>query len=1063
MKKVLSLMLLVMMVVTTLGLPATVSAASYTFNDEATIFTQNFTTTTSRPNDLGDYFTVTSTPFSTSDGTTTWNTGTNGTSANVFNMSGSKKYGSTHAVLTFTFKKSCNFWMKFLFSITTDPNSYAEIFLNDVSQVKGTSTNKLVSPYSLDVKKGDVLKIDFYSGEDFNTPCQMTLKNIRCTELATQEAKISFDSNEQASGRAITGTMADQTVNIGEATALNVNGFTNTYTKNYGGTNYGGEVKFLGWNTKADGTGTAYADGAQITASGDTTLYAQWASNTVTTHYDLNNPDDTGTGNPGDTTTSVGSKWSIPATAPVREGYTFAGWYTKPIGGDAITEKINNKYTVLDNARAYQADANEGEKTFYAHWTKYIKVTIDGGDYTGSLSGGAWISTGIENQLKMKTDTMLGKYTGKYRPEGKVFDGWYIKNSDGSYGDKVYPLDSPYDFTNRLGDSVTFIAKWVSPAYVIKYEAGNDNAAGTMDKQTIEFGKDTKLNECAYTVKGYHFAGWEDEDGNIYKDGQTMNRTWSDANTNGEELTLTATWKEGINYQEALDHVFAEGKSYDPATDEAIDYTKVTSDVHFPTTKDMGKYTYDKYGIGFDGKTTPIVIESSDSSVIAAPDTPNSARVTVYRPLPGEKAKEVTVTVKVMNRPGGADTSYTGTLAEKEIKLTVQPLTQDEITAASAFMKKVCNEDVYWEGIRKANTDKSNITGDMQSFIEIVPDGDNGYKFIRNSDDARGLGVKADEIDGWYDNGQQYRAFKSSEPDIVTHENLLLTKPQYITDVTINSVLSYTEYSKYWEKFKDNKDYAQFEQFYKQPVSATVTVPGTSLREVAVPAANKDLVYDGKTKTGVNEGTDYTLTDNEKVDAGSYTAKATLKAGYKWTDGTTDAKDIPWSIAQAEQAAPEDLKAEKTSIAGASDGKITGTSTAMEYRKQGETSWTDCSGEEITGLAAGSYEVRLKESANYKASDSVTVEVPDADKPNAGDDTKKPDTGDNTGKTDNTGSIGTNTDKTDNAGNGAEISSTSAKTGDDGLSLGSILMLLVSGGVLAGIGLDSRRRKNSVK
>ena len=293
-----------------------------------------------------------------------------------------------------------------------------------------------------------------------------------------------------------------------------------------------------------------------------------------------------------------------------------------------------------------------------------------------------------------------------------------------------------------------------------------------------------------------------------------------------KEESLTSTWEKGINYQEALDKVFVEGKLYDPGTDKAIAYDAVTSDVHFPTTRDVGKFTYDKYGLGFDGNVTPIVIESSDSNVIAAPDTPNSARVTVYRPLPGEAAKTVTVTVKIMNRPGGAGTGYTGTLAEKQIKLTVQPMTQDEITAAEAFMQKVCTQDVYWEGIRKANSDKNAITGDLWSFIEIVPNGD-GYKFIRTEENAKGVGVKADQIDGWYDS-QMYRAFRSSQPDIVAHENLLVTKPQYNTEVTIDSVLSYTEYAKYWEKFKDNEAYAQFAKFYKQPIFLTVKVAGST-------------------------------------------------------------------------------------------------------------------------------------------------------------------------------------------------------------------------------------------
>ena len=81
-------------------------------------------------------------------------------------------------------------------------------------------------------------------------------------------------------------------------------------------------------------------------------------------------------------------------------------------------------------------------------------------------------------------------------------------------------------------------------------------------------------------------------------------------------------------------------------------------------------------------------------------------------------------------------------------------------------MTKVCTEDVYWEGIRKANSDRDRITGDMRSFIEIVPDGD-GYKFVRDMDSYNAVGVKADDIPGWYD-AQQYRCFRSSNSAVVS-------------------------------------------------------------------------------------------------------------------------------------------------------------------------------------------------------------------------------------------------------------------------------------------------------
>lgn len=61
------------------------------------------------------------------------------------------------------------------------------------------------------------------------------------------------------------GTMSPQTVPYNKATALNANAFTRT--------NY----QFAGWNTKADGTGTAYSDRAIVKLTSGITLYAQWS------------------------------------------------------------------------------------------------------------------------------------------------------------------------------------------------------------------------------------------------------------------------------------------------------------------------------------------------------------------------------------------------------------------------------------------------------------------------------------------------------------------------------------------------------------------------------------------------------------------------------------------------------------------------------------------------------------------------------------------------------------------------------------------------------------------
>ena len=54
--------------------------------------------------------------------------------------------------------------------------------------------------------------------------------------------------------------------------------------------------------------------------------------------------------------------------------------------------------------------------------------------------------------------------------------------------------------------------------------------------------------------------------------------------------------------------------------------------------------------------------------------------------------------------------------------------------------------------------------------------------------------------------------------------------------------------------------------------------------------------YDGEAKVLLTDGEGYTVSNNKYFDAGEYTAVVTLKKGYKWSDGTTDPINIPWTI-----------------------------------------------------------------------------------------------------------------------------------------------------------------------
>lgn len=105
------------------------------------------------------------------------------------------------------------------------------------------------------------------------------------------------------------------------------------------------------------------------------------------------------------------------------------------------------------------------------------------------------------------------------------------------------------------------------------------------------------------------------------------------------------------------------------------------------------------------------------------------------------------------------------------------------------------------------------------------------------------------------------------------------------------------------------------------------------------------------------------------VDAGTYVVTVTGKGAYS---GSFTKEFV---INKAEQTnVPVGLIANPISCRDGS-GTIDGVTTAMEYRKVGDTDYTKCTSSTITGLAAGEYQIRYAENKNYLASDDVTVTI----------------------------------------------------------------------------------------
>ena len=229
------------------------------------------------------------------------------------------------------------------------------------------------------------------------------------------------------------------------------------------------------------------------------------------------------------------------------------------------------------------------------------------------------------------------------------------------------------------------------------------------------------------------------------------------------------------------------------------------NDIHFPTTRDFG----------VDGKYTPVTITSSDADTIVPPDVNNAARAAVYRPLPGEAAKDVTVTVTLTDADSGV-------AASRDFVIEVQPLTQAEIDAELALMAQV--KAHYFDGIRNANTDEKNILTDLHPFQEAYLDADGQLVWVYDHADLTGSGIVPVAMDGWSES-EQWRLFRSSNSRVISHENLLVTRPAEDKTVTIRSELSSETLGKYAARYPDNAD---FQALSHQAVSAKVTVVGTT-------------------------------------------------------------------------------------------------------------------------------------------------------------------------------------------------------------------------------------------
>ena len=319
-----------------------------------------------------------------------------------------------------------------------------------------------------------------------------------------------------------------------------------------------------------------------------------------------------------------------------------------------------------------------------------------------------------------------------------------------------------------------------------------------------------------------------------------------------------------------------------------VDLTAVSDDMQMPRPALL-----EEKGIMSDSYNQKVTMVSLTPDVLDF----NGYHAMVYRPLPGEKRVEAKYVVIITTRSSGL------LLARQEFSFTIQPFTQQELDGAAVFMTEARTENAYWDGIKNKNTVKTEVTSDLYPFAEICKNEDGTLKYVRGTVNMTFDGIEADDIPGWLDT-EKYRCFRSSRPSVIENELLRVHQPEYNTTVTLDSVLTYTKYAQYWEKFgingtEESKErYKDFAQFYKQPIQIDLTVPGTTGQND--PNENQTLTVkvkvDGYNKNGhtFRGISDFTFTGKVNEDPTAWDAvKACLdSANYTYTGSGTYIKSI---------------------------------------------------------------------------------------------------------------------------------------------------------------------------
>ncbi|MBQ3265770.1 MAG: InlB B-repeat-containing protein [Ruminococcus sp.] len=373
--------------------------------------------------------------------------------------------------------------------------------------------------------------------------------------------KVTFDANGG------TGTMTAQSIIRATATALTANTFTRDgYT-------------FSGWNTKADGTGTSYADKASVTLheKADLTLYAKWQAKP---QYTITWTWQTASGAASDTTTvyqgDVPTHAEAPAYSTVSKNYTFKAWSPAPTAATA-----NKTYTAT-----------------YTESVRQYPVTFDmQGHGTAPASQNVDYNTTATRPASPTVGDEVSEASGKYR-----FDGWYTDTS----------FNTAFDFNTKITGNTTVYAKWTGFYTVTFDKQGKGNDVSPIENvqsgSTISAPAYPEASVTTIDVGSdkYRFDGW-------YKEAACTNAWNFGTDTVTGATTIYAKWTQ-------VNTVVFENSVVNTEEEEYVADNETVTIPDDPDGKKTAQYTYTFQGWSTGGENGTVDSSLTAGTVVVVND-----------------------------------------------------------------------------------------------------------------------------------------------------------------------------------------------------------------------------------------------------------------------------------------------------------------------------------------------------------------------------------------------------------------------------------------------------------